>query len=337
MLSDTYYNPADRLLNYFSRAEHLYSLGSQLGRYYQTDDSLQDNASRIRHIKAFLKIHNTFFVFFFESAFVICFILFFSRQRGLPFAAQQALLTLASLSVLLILFGEYQPRYLYPLWYIAPIFFFSSLDQILNPEKQSQLKSDLKASGILIFRGSLIIAASLCLSFSLFYVLAGASDKKYLDFSGWSDFRSRCVSGDDPSFLSGLQPPSLNQRRFRLLLQLPHSPLRGDRVSAGHSYEIADALPRTFEVYVHSPYYENPGGTQEEFRVSIFVNGREEYGFFLTDDKSARPVRLKHLHPKDHKILLEFVLEAVRNDTSQRPQEATTVIFDFPRLMKEKA
>lgn len=336
MISDTYYNPADRLLSYFTRAKHLYSLGSQLGRYFQADDSLQDNAVSVKRIKTLFKIHNTLFVLFFESAFVICFILFFSRQWRLPFAAQQALLSLSFLSALLLLFGEYQPRYMYPLWYVAPIFFFSTLDHIINPENQNQIKSELKASVIIIIRGFLIITATLCLSFSLFYVLAGASDRKYLDFSEWSDFRSSRASGESPSFLSGIQPPSLNQRRFRLLLQLPQSPLKGDRVSVEHSYETEDALPRTFEVYVHSPHYENPGLSQEEYRVSIFINGTEAHSFILSGEKSARPVRVKHIFPKDHKNLIKFILEAVRDDTSQRPREATTVIFDFPRLMREK-
>jgi hypothetical protein len=335
ILSDIYYNPIDKGLNYFLKAGNLYSLGSKVNRYYDNDRLLSTTVLKGMRVKQFLKIHNIVFVLFFECAFIVSSIILLAK-RVIPVRMWQALLVLACMSILLLLFGEIQPRYMFPLWFIAPMISLALLDMWLHSARSEQWKTALNEVVVFIARGFLVIAAAFCLSYSVFYVLSHFSDRRYLDMSAWTGFHSG--SGpEDPDFFKKIQPESSGQRRFRLALQYAHIPSAGEKVAVEHSYLVRDMHPRTFSVYVHSPYCDPDkkceGGA---FYASVLVNGKEAVRVPVDGVGNARLIEANHILPDNGKIQIELAVEAGRSLSSQSWQEVPLVYFEYAQMYREE-
>lgn len=335
ILSDIYYNPIDKGLNYLFKARRLYSLGTQVNRYYENDRLLSTSALKGKSIGQFLTTINDVFVLFFECAFVVSSIILLAKGM-IPVRMWQALLVLACMSILLLLLGENQPRYMYPLWFIAPIISLAHLDMWLHSAHSVQRKTTLNEVVVFIARGFLVIAAAFCLSYSVFYVLSHFSDRLYLDMSAWTDFHSEFGPGNQ-DFFRKIQPGSSGQRRFRLALQFAHIPSAGERVTVEHSYVVRDMHPRTFRVYVHSPYC-GPDRKCEEgaFYVSVLVNGKEAGTVPVDRVRNARLIEVNHILPDNGRIQIELAVKASLSISSQSWQEFPPVYFEYAQMYKEE-
>jgi len=335
ILSDIYYNPIDKGLNYLFKARRLYSLGTQVNRYYENERLLSTSALKGKRIGKFLTTLNDVFVLFFECAFIISSIILLAKGV-IPVRMWQALLVLACMSILLLFFGENQPRYMYPLWFIAPMISLAYLDMWLPSARSEQWKTALNEVVVFIARGFLVIAAAFCLSYSVFYVLCHFSDRLCLDMSAWTDFRAE-FGPVNQDFFRKIQPESSGQRRFRLALQFAHVPRAGEMVTVEHSYSVKDMHPRTFRVYVHSPYC-GPDRKCEEgaFYVSVLVNGKEAERVPVDRVRNARLIEVNHILPDNGRIQIELAVKASRSISSQSWQDLPPVYFDYAQMYKEE-
>jgi hypothetical protein len=335
ILSDAYYNPVERGLNYFLKAGRLYSLGSQVSRYYDSDRLRPSTILKGQKVSHFLRFYNAVFVLFFEGVFIIASVILLAR-RAIPVRMWPALLVPACMSILLLLFGETQPRYMYPLWFIAPMVIIAHWDMRRYPARSEPGNRVLDDVAVFITRGFLVLTAAVCLSYGVFYLLSHFSDRRYLDLSAWADFHPGSGPGNQ-EFFRKIQPESSEQRRFRLALQYAHVPSAGERVAVEHAYGVSDTRPRTFRVYVHSPYC-GPEGTCEggAFYVSVLANGKEVGRVPLNSLKKARLIEARDIVPDQGKIQLAFAIEAGRGVASQSGQKVPLVYFDYAQMYREK-
>jgi hypothetical protein len=121
LASDLAYNPGAHLGLFVRKAQRLFDLGTQT--YFYVHDAVLAGGSRV---EAGLEARTTLVSRAFSLLFlagVVAGAWRFSQLTGAPLLAWAPLAYLAILAGFLILAGEVQPRYLYPVWYLgAPAF-----------------------------------------------------------------------------------------------------------------------------------------------------------------------------------------------------------------------
>jgi hypothetical protein len=341
ILSDTYYNSFDRISNYLMRAERLYALGTQAYIYYgyygYYGISIQLPSSRLKgkKIVGFLTNHNMVFVLFFEMAFILSSVLMLITNR-INHKAFPSLLTLSFLSGALLIVGESQPRYMYPIWFIAPMLIAAQLGA--RPGLQTnQGQRSIKENIFVFIRGALIFLAIACFLFSAVHVFAHFSERRYLDMTEWTQPRTNYRVDKAKIFFEKIQSTYKGQRHFRLTLGHARIPEKGDRVSASHIYQVNDDAPRQFRVAVYPPYRApNLRNAAETFSVLILINDRVAERFPLRTTKYARWFEIENIIPINRKVKIEFVVETNLDAPDGLWQKLSLANFEFAQLMKEK-
>jgi hypothetical protein len=335
ILYDIYYNSFDRVSNFFLRAKRLYALGSQAYFYYGISLQLPSSRLKGKKIADFLTDHNRTFVIFFETAFILSSILLLITNRIKP-RMLPSLLTLSLLSGALLVFKESQPRYMYPIWFIAPMLMAAQLSVRPGLQTNQGLRS-IKDNVLILIRGALIFLAIACFLFSAVHVFAHFSERRYLDMTEWTQLRTNYRVEKAKKYFSKIQPNYEGQRHFRLTLGHPRVPQKGDRVLASHTYQVNDAVPRRFRVAVYPPFYaQDLHNAAETFSVLILINDRVAERFPLRTTKYARWFEIKNIIPKNQKIKIEFVIEANLDAPDPLWQKLSLTNFEFAQLMKEK-
>jgi len=335
ILSDIYYNSFDRVANYFMRAKRLYALGSQAYFYYGISIQLPSSRLKGKQIADFLTHHNIVFVLFFEMAFILFSILMLITNRINP-RAFPSLLTLSFLSGALLILGENQPRYMYPIWFIAPMLMAAQLGaRPALPTNQSQ--RSIKDNILIFIRGALIFLAIACFLFSAVHVFAHFSERRYLDMTEWTRLRTNYRVEKAKKYFRKIQSIYKGQRHFRLTLGHARVPEKGDRVSASHTYQVNDDAPRKFRVAVYPPFHApDLRNAAETFSVLILINDRVAERFPLLTTKYARWFEIENIIPKDREVKIEFVIEANLDAPDGLWQKLSLANFEFAQLMKEK-
>jgi len=335
ILSDTYYNSFDRISNYLMRAERLYALGSQAYFYYGSSIQLPSSRLKGKKIADFLTNHNVVFVLFFEMAFILSSIIMLITNRINP-RAFPSLLTLSFLSGALLILGENQPRYMYPIWFIAPMLMAAQLGA--RPGLQTnQSQSRIKENIFVFIKGALIFLAIACFLFSAVHVFVHFSERRYLDMTEWTRLRSNYRVDKAKKYFRKIQSIYEGQRHFRLTLGHARIPEKGDRVSASHIYQVNDDAPRKFRVAVYPPYQApDLRNAAETFSVLILINERVAERFPLRTTKYARWFEIENIIPKDRKVKIEFAIEANLDAPDGSWQKLSFANFEFAQLMKEK-
>jgi len=335
ILSDTYYNSFDRISNYLMRAERLYALGSQAYFYYRSSIQLPSSRLKGKKIADFLTNHNMVFVLFFEMAFILSSIIMLITNRINP-RAFPSLLTLSFLSGALLILGENQPRYMYPIWFIAPMLMAAQLGA--RPGLQTkQTQSRIKDNIFVFIRSALIFIAIACFLFSAIHLFAHFSERRYLDMTEWTRPRINYRVEKAKKYFRKIQSIYKGQRHFRLTLGHARVPEKGDRVSASHTYQVNDDAPRKFRVAVY-PLYDAPDlrNAAETFSVLILINDRVAERFPLRTTKYARWFQIENIIPKNQKVKIEFVIEANLDAPDDLWRKLSFANFEFAQLMKEK-
>jgi hypothetical protein len=335
ILSDIYYNSFDRISNYSMRAKKLYALGSQAYLYYKGSIQLPSSRLKGRKISDFLTNHNLVFVLFFEMAFVLSSILMLITNRINP-RAFPSLLTLSFLSGALLVLAESQPRYMYPIWFIAPILMAAQTGA--RPGLQtSQGQRNLKENIFVLIRGVLIFLTIACFLFSAVHVFAHFSERRYLDMAEWTRPRTNYRVEKAKKYFRKIQPIYKGQRHFRLTLGNARVPEKGDRVSASHTYQVNGDALRKFRVAVYPPYRApRLSHAAETFSVLILINDRVAERFPLRTTKYARWFEIENIIPEDRKVKIEFVVETNLDAPDGSWQNLSLANFEFAQLMKEK-
>jgi hypothetical protein len=335
ILSDTYYNSFDRISNYLMRAERLYRLGSQAYFYYGSSIQLPSSRLKGEKIEFFLTNHNMVFVLFFEMAFILSSILMLITNRINP-RAFPSVLTLSFLSGALLIFGENQPRYMYPIWFIAPMLMAAQLGA--RPSLQTkQPQSSIKNNILVFIRGALIFLAITCFLFSAVHLFAHFSERRYLDMTEWTQLRTNYRVDNAKKFFRKIQSKYKGQRHFRLTLGHARVPEKGDRVSASHIYQLNDDAPRQFRVAVYPPYRaQDLRNAAQTFNVLILINNRVAERSPLRTTKYARWFEIKNIIPKNRKVKIEFVIEANLDAPDDLWRKLSFANFEFAQLMKQK-
>jgi len=335
LLSDTYYNSFDRIPNYLKRAKKLYQLGTQANYYYSGSIQLPSSRLKGKKIGDFLTNHNMVFVLFFEMAFILSSILMLITNRINP-RAFPSLLTLSFLSGALLISGESQPRYMYPIWFIAPMLVAAQLGA--RPDLQANLSQrGIKENLFILIRGALIFLALACFLFSAVHVFAHFSERRYLDMTEWTPPRTNYHVDKAKKYFRKIQSIYKGQRRFRLTLGHARVPENGDRVSASHTYQVNDDAPRKFRVAVYPPYRApHLSHAAETFSVLILINDRVAERFPLRTTKYARWFEIENIIPEDRKVKIEFVMETNLDAPDDSWQKLSLANFEFAQLMKQK-
>jgi hypothetical protein len=335
LLSDIYYNSFDRVSNYFMRAKRLYRLGTQAYFYYGSSIQLPSSRLKGKKIEDFLTNHNMVFVLFFEMAFILSSILMLITNRMNP-RALPSLLTLSFLSGALVILGESQPRYMYPIWFIAPMLMAAQLGA--RPGLQTnQGQRSIKENIFILIKGALIFLAIACFLFSAVHVFAHFSERRYLDMTEWTRPRINYRVDKAKNYFMKIQSKYKGQRHFRLTLGHARVPEKGDRVSASHTYQVNDDAPRKFRVAVYPPFYApDLRNAVETFSVLILINDRVAERFPLRTTKYARWFEIENIIPKDQEVKIEFVVEANLDAPDDSWQKLSFANFEFAQLMKEK-
>jgi hypothetical protein len=268
-------------------------------------------------------------------AFILSSILMLITNRIDP-RAFPSLLTLSFLSGALLILGENQPRYMYPIWFIAPMLMAAQLDA--RPGLQTnQGQRSIKENIFILIRGALIFLAIACFLFSAVHVFAHFSERRYLDMTEWTRPRTNYRVEKAKKYFRKIQSIYESQRHFRLTLGHARVPEQGDRVSASHTYQVNDDAPRQFRVAVYPPYRAaDLRNAAETFSVLILINNRVAERFPLRTTKYARWFEIENIIPKNRKIKIEFVVEANLDAPDGLWQKLSLANFEFAQLMKEK-
>ena len=120
LLSDIYYNPGERLWSYLRKAKSFYTF-ERSDHYYLSDARLRGQGAMTDRQKKRLVVVRAFFIVPFFLLFLLGSVAVWERRR-LSLFAFLPLVYMAFLSGPLIVLSEIQPRYLYPLWFIAAIY-----------------------------------------------------------------------------------------------------------------------------------------------------------------------------------------------------------------------
>lgn len=335
ILSDTYYNSFDRVSNYLMRAERLYALGSQAYLYYGINIQLPSSRLKGEKIEGFLTNHNMVFVLFFEMAFILSSILMLITNRINP-RAFPSLLTLSFLSGALLILGESHPRYMYPIWFIAPMLMAAQLGA--RPGLQTkQSQRSIKENIFVFIRGALIFLAIACFLFSAVHVFAHFSERRYLDMAEWTRPCTSYRVYNAKKFFRKIQSKYKGQRHFRLTLGHARVPEKGDRVSASHTYQVNDDAPRKFRVAVYPPYRApHLSHAAETFSVLVLINDRVAERCPLRTIKNAHWFEIENIIPENRKVKIEFVVETNLDAPDGSWQKLSLANFEFAQLMKQK-
>jgi hypothetical protein len=119
LASDTHYHPGARLSLYLRKARTLFPLGSQTYFYLPNTSKLHGVAMDDLTERIFV-ISLGFTVLFLATLLVALVRIW--DVPGLTLTALAPLFFLATFSAILLLLAEVQPRYLYSIWYIGPIY-----------------------------------------------------------------------------------------------------------------------------------------------------------------------------------------------------------------------
>ena len=335
ILSDTYYNSFDRISNSFIRAKRLYQLGSQAYFYYGISIQLPSSRLKGKKIEDFLVTHNMVFVLFFEMAFILSSILMLITNRINP-RAFPSLLTLSFLSGVLLILGESQPRYMYPIWFIAPMLMAAQLGA--RPGLQTnQSQRSIKENISIFIRAALIFLAIACFLFSAVHVFAHFSERRYLDMAEWTLPSTNYRVENAKKYFRKIQSKYEGQRHLRLTLGHARVPEKGDRVSASHTYQVNDDAARKFRVAVYPPYRApRLSHAAETFSVLILINDRVAERFPLRTTKYARWFEIENIIPEDRKVKIEFIVETNLDAPDDSWQKLSLTNIEFAQLMKQK-
>jgi hypothetical protein len=310
-------------------------LGSQAYFYYGSSIQLPSSRLKGKKIADFLTNHNVVFVLFFEMAFILSSILMLITNRINP-RAFPSLLTLSFLSGVLLILGENQPRYMYPIWFIAPMLMAAQLGA--RPGLQTnQSQSRIKENIFVFIKGALIFLAIACFLFSAVHVFAHFSERRYLDMTEWTRPRTNYLVDKAKNYFMKIQSKYKGQRHFRLTLGHARVPEKGDRVSASHTYQVNDDALRKFRVAVYAPCRApRLSHAAETFSVLILINDRVAARFPLRTTKYARWFEIENIIPEDRKVKIEFIVETNLDTPDDSWQMLSLANFEFAQLMKEK-
>lgn len=120
ILSDLYYNPAERISHYIRKSERLYKLGSHMNWYVEgarLASGREADADDGRIVRSVTACFSAVFIVLF-----ICGVWKWWQFRAKPTLELMPLLYLAFQSSVFIFLFETQGRYMYPIWYLGSIY-----------------------------------------------------------------------------------------------------------------------------------------------------------------------------------------------------------------------
>lgn len=118
LASDTHYNPGARVTLYLRKAKTLFPLGTQT-YFYLPNATLF--GEKMDPLSARILTASLVFTVLFLAALLVALARIWDIP-DLPLGSLAPLFFLATFSAILLLLAEVQPRYLYPIWYIGPIY-----------------------------------------------------------------------------------------------------------------------------------------------------------------------------------------------------------------------
>lgn len=190
------------------------------------------------------------------------------------------------------------------------------------------------------FRAVLVgTAVLLLLGYAFLTFLAQRTDALMVDMTAW-EVRFSTADPEPPisrkefsRFLRGAQSPIGAQHPFRLTLQLPRKPKKGDLITASRDFAAADSGTYCFAVLTFSDYHQpDSQRAVDTFEVRVRIQDTVVASFPIADRKAGQFLEFRDLRPENGQVRIQLELQA--RGTRSRPfwQKASTVHFELARF-----
>lgn len=332
-ISDTYYNPGERIRNFLIRSFRLYSLSSEMNFYLGRLKGYDEEQTNLI-LKTSSLINQNFYAGLLLFLIILTFKFLFGFRK-FNFLVLTFLFFISMLAILLSTIGANQPRYLFMGYFLWPVALSFVLSNLYN-SKEKPIKRTFD-SNIRFTRYSalsfLVFVIVLFTSYFLFAVSFKNSSLRMLDLD---KFEITCTSaGTDINLCTDgliLFPHSTSDRKWSLLrMRLPTShPDSGHFIKASKTIEVNSDEPWAFEIFVQQPYV-HPEERVGFFDIVIEANNVSQV-FNLEANDKVHYVRLYKVVPIDRKINISMSITCVNCSPDPSWQRASTTDFRFASL-----
>jgi len=335
-LSDFALQPAARINNVIQRAHPLAELGSQ-NHFYQ-----EQAQARWNWFMPLTRSYNVCFAIVIAILGLLIAPLLVRRLKTIDGMVQ--LSTLSALVGILLLIGESQPRYLFPLWFILP-----QLAAVTLAERHTTPFQTLTSStswGLGILRGTLILVVTFfLLSYGFRTVYDEKSGRILTDWKPGIEGAKATLPADwfeqNQKMSSALvtwefadpedTPQATHFGKLALVLKIPVQAAPGASTSA-QKRVCATTNRSTIEFYYTMPH-QNLQATKS-YTLQVSINNQTQWQSELTDAIKIQRVSINNILPPNHCGSLEFRLIANDGQINTEWIKSAHVNIYFPRLAR---
>ena len=335
-LSDLYYDPLQRIPNFFLRSERLLTLGSQLyfylSRLRNTDNlqiaNIRNNAKMVNSafysLFLFMIIISVIFMLLFMTDISPVMILFIVFMSGGVFA----------LSVI----GENQPRYLFMGYYLWPVFIGGALSKFFQNPKIPELIRNRYAVCPRLSRYAILTIPVFCLFavclYSLFKWDFQNSSLKLLNLSHFSNIT--CSPGTPEEVCTKGRLPfenSTSQRDWSLLkLGFPTKPKPTDSVRVEHTFPVHSQSKHALGLFVQHPNISGRNLSKMcRFEIVISANNQRKVFKYLSS-REIQYILLDNITPINNSVNISIELGCLACSAGANCRKASLTHFQFARL-----
>jgi len=324
-VSDFFYNPVEKVSNYFVKAGKRFFSAGGIFKYFNKKGLLPETKLNINQFRKVINLLNRTVALVLEIVFIVSLISVIGKGK-MPQGLVFVLLFFAIYSFLLCFLGEVRPRYSLPMQYVFVAFFPLLFSEIGSKGFTKSLKRGfgftIKSTLFIICFSGFVISSISCYAYY--------SDNKFLDLTEWKDISYNNKKNDDYNkLIRKIQPERHSQRHFRIVLQHKNNAVTGEKVAVSHVYDTRNSSKKRLSLYVHS-WCET---LYSPFKFQVIVNGVKRWDDFI-ECKKAVPVNISNINPAKNKIMLKFASE-LTEDMSEINEEDARINIEFVSLKAE--
>jgi len=332
ILSDFYYNYAERPQNYLMRSERLFRLGTQWTFHTKQVEGL--SGYRKKKFNAFNKFWNTTFVTLYLLLLLISTAYFaFSKHNKSKSFIYFSAIFMSIITIALLLISENQPRYLFIGWFFWSTIIVWFIDEIFT---KKTLREDSSVGSLFTWRGMAVFTLLVVFVFVLARSALGTTDLLFIDMSKWNDLQC-AESITEKECLESLLTfdETLDDKKYStLVMMLPRPPHSNDFVRNEKRIEANDNKKYTLGMYVMSPYFRKDG-ISGYFDVNIYVNGELRETMNIADSEKFRYVRVSNIIPINGAVTVSLEIKSNADYKAISWQNASKTIFKFCSLREQ--
>lgn len=334
-LSDLYYNaPEHRPTNVLERAKRLFALGSQEHHYYEVLSG--DSPLSSEQVAPALRVLNDVAVLWFSVMGAIAAAGFALVLRP-PWISALPIVYLGGLIAGLLLFGENQPRYLFPIWLVLPAMIAVAFSRLGSEWTTLGAVGVARAAGSRAIGALLVVVVPIAAFFGVVRATYDVADGRVIGEWEAVGSSSAVSPGELESRFAtsqlGVEPGAAGRAFGSLVttLRLDEPPQAGDWVEVRRSVCGLDPDRSALGFYLYW------GAVRKEladaFDFSVRLDGGDAYVNRIGRARSVTRVRIGDVFGKAPCAALALRVTANRAATEEGWQRASTAHIYFPRLV----